>query len=105
VVKETEAASYSAVNISLLNIPVGEIYAEQLAMHATTLVRALSTSTPYRPEANNCMIPGWEKPMSRGSCIPDTAEGIQYGGTEYHGANIHTLNRLGLADLFGLIAP
>ncbi len=101
VVKES-GASDSLVDISLVGEDLDGEYSEMLTMHAATFVRALTTSTPDRPQANNCMIPGWEKPLGRGACIPDTDEGVQYGGIEYHGANIHTLNRLGLVGLFDL---
>jgi hypothetical protein len=97
IVKEVEASL--DVDVSLLGRVVDSLYLADLAMHKATLVRALSTSTPNQPEANNCMIPGLEQPVRRGACIPDTAEGVQNGGTEYHGANVHTLNRLGLTGL------
>jgi len=100
IIKEVEASL--AVNVSLLGRVVDIDYLESLIMHETTLLRALSTTTPKKPEANNCMIPGLTTSASRGACIPDRADGVQNGRVEYHGANIHTLNRLGLVDLFDL---
>jgi hypothetical protein len=100
IIKEVEASL--EVNVSLLDRVVDNGYLENLAMHETTLARALSTTTPNKSEANNCMIPGLETAVGRGACIPDTAAGVQNGGVEYHGANAHTLNRLGLTGLFDI---
>ena len=100
VIKEAESIVGGEYVAPLTGLEVDSEYSLLLAMHATSLVRALSTSTPLQPEANNCLVPGHLTPMRRGSCIPDSANGIQDGGTEYHGANMHTLNRLGLAGLF-----
>lgn len=100
IVKESEEMSGTPDLASLSGKIVDEEYNKLLSMHVATLVRAISTSNPLRPEANNCTVPLAINPMRRGNCVPDDENGVHNMGIEYLGANIHTLNRLGLTGLF-----